>query len=346
MRARDPKDDCRTLNPAQQEELRRRVVAAIQGGMSPTQASRVFKVAPGSIFNWIARYRGGGWGALKTAARSGRPRKLDGRMMRWVYNIVTTRNPLQLKFRFALWTRDMVRALIKSKYGLALSLSSVGRLLTQLGLTVQRPLWRAWQQDPEAVERWKHVEFPKIQREAKRLGAKVYFQDESGVRSDFHAGTTWAPAGQTPVVAATGARFSLNMISAVSPRGELRFMVIDGRLSAGVFCEFLDRLMHGEDGHVFLVVDGHPTHKAKVVRHHLERFDGRLRIYFLPPYSPELNPDEYVWGWVKTHRIGRQVYSSKDELRMLITNALRSLQKQVETILGFFRAPDLLYIGV
>ena len=314
--------------------------------MPPAEAARVFKVAPGSIFNWIARYRSGGWGALKTAARNGRPRKLDGRRMGWIYNTVTRRNPLQLKFQFALWTREMVRALIKSRYGIALSLSSVGRLLAQLGLTVQRPLWRAWQQDPEAVEHWKQAEFPKIQREAKRLGAKIYFQDESGIRSDFHAGTTWAPIGKTPVVPATGARFSLNMISAVSPRGELRFMVIDRRVNAGVFCEFLDRLMHGEAGHVFLIVDGHPTHKAKLVQRHVETYEGRLRIYFLPPYSPELNPDEYVWGWVKTHRVGRQVYSSKAELRMVVTSALRSLQQRVDTIVGFFRAPDLQYIAI
>jgi len=234
--------------------------------------------------------------------------------------------------------RSFVR---RSRHGF---LGSVGRLLGQLGLTVQRPLWRAWQQDPAAVERWKNAEFPQIQREAKHLGAKICFEDESGIRSDFHAGTTWAPSGEAPIVPATGARFSLNMISAVSPRGELRFMVIDRRVNAAVFCEFLDRLMHGEDGYVFLVVDGHPTHKAKLVQRHVDTYDGRLRIYFLPPYNPELNPDEYVWGRVKTNRIGRQVYASKEELRTVATSALHSLLKRVDTILGFFRAPDLHYI--
>lgn len=326
--------------------MRRRAIVAIHEGMPPAEVARVFNVAPGSVFNWISRYRSGGWDALKTAARSGRPRTLDGRQMRWIYQTVTTRNPLQLKFQFALWTREMVRHLIKSRFGVILSLSSVGRLLAQLGLTVQRPLWRAWQQDPEAVERWKKTEFPKIQREAKRIGASIYFQDESGVRSDFHAGTTWGAVGKTPIVPATGARFSLNMISAVSPRGELRFMVTERRVNAGVFCEFLDRLMQGEEGHVFLVVDGHPTHKAKFVQRHVEAYQGRLRIYFLPPYSPELNPDEYVWGWVKNHRIGRQVSSSKDHLRRIVIGALRSLQQRTDTIVAFFRAPDLQYVGV
>lgn len=344
MLASDKSNDCRKLGPEQQEEVRRRVVVVIQEGMPALEAARVFHVAPHSVFNWLARYRNGGWAGLKTASRAGRPRKLDGRKVKWIYNTVTTKNPLQLKFRFALWTREMVRALIKSRYGIRLSVGSVGRLLRQLGLSVQRPLWRAWQQDPEAVKKWKSKEFPRIQRNAKRLGAKVYFQDESGLRSDFHAGTTWAKRGTTPIVPATGARFSLNMISAVSPRGELRFMVTERRLNAGLFCEFLDRLMYNEDGHVFLIVDGHPTHKSKLVRRHLEKYEGRLRLYFLPPYSPELNPDEYVWGWVKTHRLGRQVYSSKLEMRGLVTGALRSLQRQADTIIAFFRAPDLRYI--
>jgi transposase len=346
MKAKDPSTDCRALKPQQQEEVRRRVVLAVQEGMPAAEAARLFRVAVGSVFNWLARYRNGGWGALRTGARAGRPRKLGGQQVRWVYNTVTMKNPLQLKFEFALWTREMVRSLIKTRYGIRLSLASVGRLLHQLGLTVQRPLWRAWQQDPQAVEKWKHEEYPKIRLQAKRLGAKVYFGDESGVRSDAHAGTTWAKRGQTPVVSATGARFSLNMLSAVGPRGELRFMVTDRRVNAGLFCKFLDRLMHGEDGHVFLILDGHPTHKAKAVRRHVEKYEGRLRIYFLPPYSPELNPDEYVWGWVKTHRVGRQVYASKLELRALLTRALRSLQMHADTIIGFFGAPDVAYIGV
>jgi transposase len=346
MPARDHTNDCRKLDPKQQAEMRRRVVVMIQEGMPALEAARVFHVAPRSVFHWLARYRHGGWGALETAARPGRPRTLDGRKVQWIYHTVTTKNPLQLKFQFALWTREMVRALIKARYGLRLSVSSVGRLLRQLGLSVQRPLWRAWQQDPAAVAQWKTEEFPKIRRAAHRLGATVYFQDESGLRSDFHAGTTWAKRGTTPIVPATGARFALNMISAVSPRGDLRFMVTERRLNAGLFCEFLDRLMHHEAGHVFLIVDGHPAHKAKLVRRHLDKYAGRLRLYFLPPYSPELNPDEYVWGWVKTHRVGRQVYASKLEMRALVTSALRALQRQADTIIRFFRAPDLRYIAM
>ena len=203
----------------------------------------------------------------------------------------------------------------------------------------------AWQQDPDAVKRWQSRQFPALRAYAKRIGAKVYFADEAGIRSDCHAGTTWAERGNTPVVKTTGARFSCNMISAVSPLGELRFMVTDKRMNAGLFCDFLDRLMYGEEGKVLLVVDGHPSHKAKKVQKHLEKYEGRLKLYLLPGYSPELNPDELVWNWVKNHKIGKDnQIADKASLIQTARSALSSLQKLPETIRGFFNHPDLAYI--
>src|SRR5215475_14002684 len=172
-------------------------------------------------------------------------------------------NSLDLKFAFALWTRVMIRTLIWRKYRVKLSLASVGRLLAQLGLSCQRPLAKAFEQNPSWVEQWVKSEYPKIRAQANREGAEIFFADESGIRSDFHAGTTWAPIGQTPVVKQTGQRFSLNMISAISPKGQFRFMVTRQRIEASVFVEFLKRLMHGWKKSIFLIVDGHPTHKAR-----------------------------------------------------------------------------------
>jgi transposase len=155
--------------------------------------------------------------ALRAKKLHGRPKKLDGAQLRWIYRTVTSKNPLQLKFSFALWTRAMIRTLIYRKYGIKLSLASIGRLLAQLGLSCQRPLTRAFQQNPKLVQAWLDEEYPKIQALAKKEKAEIFFDDESGVRSDFHLGTTWAKRGQTPVVPATGQRFHLNMISAISP---------------------------------------------------------------------------------------------------------------------------------
>jgi hypothetical protein len=215
--------------------------------------------------------------------------KITPRQLRWVYDTVTQKNPLQFRFEFALWTRDMVRTLLREEFGLRLSLSSVGRLLAQLGLTCQRPLFRAIEQDAERVARWQHEEFPAIQAEARQRRAVIWFGDESGVRSDYHAGTTWGVRGQTPVVPRTGARFSLNMVSVINARGHMRFMVHEGRLTADVFVAFLKRLTHGVTRPVFLVLDGHSVHRARLVQQYVAACDGRLRLFFLPPYAPQVN---------------------------------------------------------
>nr|WP_157120839.1 IS630 family transposase [Nocardia miyunensis] len=213
-----------------------------------------------------------------------------------------------------------------------------------LKLSPQRPLHRAYQQDPDAVARWKAEMFPAIRAEAKKAGATVYFADEAGIRSDYHAGTTWSPAGQTPVVANTGARYSINMLSAVSAQGALRFMLHDGTVNASVFIEFCKRLLEDAPGPVFLIVDGHPSHRANLTKQFIAGTEGRLRLFFLPGYSPELNPDEWVWKNVKADRIGKIGVTSKDDLKTKATGALRRLQKLPALVRGFFRDPHLAYI--
>jgi len=216
-------------------------------------------------------------------------------------------------------------------------------MLNQLGLSAQRPLWRAYQQDPAAVDRWVKEEFPKIRKEAEQLGAEIWFGDEAGVRSDAHSGTTWAPRGKTPIVSTTGARFGLNLISAVSRQGAFRFMCVEGRVNAGVFIKFLARLIHGQESPIFLIVDGHPTHKAKCVRDFVSATEGQLRLYVLPPYSPELNPDEHVWNDLKNNGIGRKVITGPQQMRRDVISYLRFIQKTPDRVRAYFRAPTTIY---
>jgi transposase len=274
----------------------------------------------------------------------GRPPKLSGGQLRRVYTLIVGSDPRQLEFGFALWTRDMVRELIRREFKVALSVVSVGRLLRKLGLSPQRPLYRAYQQNPEAVERWKNEEYPAIRAQAEEEGATIYFADEAGVRSDNHAGTTWAPVGRTPVVKATGARFAVNMVSAVTAKGALRFAVYDETFTAKLFIDFCKRLMHDTDGPVYLIVDGHPTHRARATKQFVASTQGRLKLFCLPGYAPELNPDEWVWKNVKHDQIARRGVASKDDLKVKAIGALRRLQKLPHLVRGFFADPHLRYI--
>lgn len=324
-------------------ELRQRCVGRVQEGQSPEVVARVMGISRGAMYNWLAKYRHGGWDALNARKRGGRRPKLHGKALRWVYDTVTMKNPLQLRFAFALWTTPMVAELIWDKFRVRLSRWSVGRLLGQLGLTAQRPLWRAYQQDRARVERWLREEYPRICALARRQGAEIYFGDEAGVRSDFHAGTTWAVRGRTPVVSATGARFGVNLISAVSRRGTMRFMVTRGRVGAKVFLEFIERLLHNAPGMVFLIVDGHPAHRAKSVQRFAASVRDRFRLFYLPPYSPELNPDELVWNDLKNQAIGRKMILSLRQMRSAVLSHMHFLQKSPHLIQSFFQTPTTQY---
>lgn len=331
------KKDARRLDHKTLTELRKRAVGSIQEGQSPEDVAKALGVTRAAVYMWLALYRHGGWSALDARKRGGRPAKLDGKAISWLYKTITSKNPLQMKFTFALWTSRMIQELIRQKYSIRLSKASVCRLLNQLGLTPQRPVWRAYQQCPEDVKRWLNKEYPQIRNLAKKENAVIFFGDEAGVRSDHHAGTTWAPKGRTPVVSTTGARFGLNLISAVSAQGEFRFMVTKGRVGARVFVDFLERLIYNAKRPVFLIVDGHPSHKAKLIDRFLDAHKGKLRLFLLPPYSPELNPDERVWNDLKNNCIGRKVIMSPEELKREVVSDLRSIQKSPYRVRAYFQ---------
>ena len=241
-------NDGRKLDHHTLEQMRLRAVNAVESGVHPEDVAASLGMARGTVYGWLSRYREGGRDALKARPVPGRPPKLTGAQMRTLYTMIVGADPRQYAFEFALWTRDTVRSLIRREFNVALSAVSVGRLLRTLGLSPQRPLWRAWQADPEAVQRWREEDFPAIRKQAKAEGATIYFADEAGIRSDYHAGTTWAPVGQTPVVKATGARHSLNMISAVTAQGLLRFATYTGSFTGARFIEFCRKLMADAEG--------------------------------------------------------------------------------------------------
>lgn len=335
--------DARALDHKVLEEMRIRAVEAVQRGERVEAVAQTMGLGRTTVFGWMAQFRAGGWDALKAKPVPGRPPKISGSQIEWIYKTVAGKTPQQYRFEFALWTLDLVRWLIDERFGIRLSKTSTWRLMHQMGLSAQRPLWRALEQDATAVERWKREEYPKIQALAKAEHASIWFGDEAGVRSDYHRGTTWSPVGETPVVHSSGARHRWNMLSAVSGRGDMRFMLTGKTVTAAVFVEFLRRLITNAKHPVFLIVDGHPTHRSSLVRQFLERQGGRIRLFYLPPYSPELNPDEQVWREVKTHGSGRTSIAGKSELKRILLCSLRRLQRMPEKIRAFFRTPETAY---
>jgi transposase len=330
------KTDARKLDHKALTDLRKRGVNSVQEGQSPEIVARALGINRVTIYGWLSRYRYGGWHALDAKKRGGRKPKLDGLAIQWIYQTVTNKNPLQLKFTFALWTAKMIGQLIQQRFGIKLGKASVCRLLNQLGLTPQRPVWRAYQQKPEEVQRWLEETYPRIKQLARQKKAIIFFGDEAGVRSDHHAGTTWAVKGKTPVVSSTGARFGLNLISAVTAQGEFRFMTVKGRIGAAQFVEFIKRLIHGVQHRVFLIVDGHPAHKAKMVTRFIETIKDRFQLFFLPPYSPELNPDERVWNDLKNNAIGKQVITAPRQLHRTVISHLRFIQKSPDRVRSYY----------
>jgi transposase len=317
---------------------------ALENGIPADDVAKVLKVSRASIFEWQKTYRARGPEALRTKKTRGPRSKLDDGQMSQLYRLIVGNDPRQLSFGLALWTRGMIQELIFRQFGIRLSVVSVGNVLGKLGMSPQRPLYRAYEQDPEKVAEWKEKTFPQIQARAKKEGAAIFFADEASVRTNYHAGTTWAPVGKTPVVSGSGRTRSISMVSAISPRGELHFQVYETGIRQEEFLDFCKMLVADAGRPVFLIMDNSQVHRARILKAHAEQSNGMLTLFFLPPYSPDLNPDEWVWKNVKHDNLGRASVKSEGELAKFATTALASLKKMPEKLRSFFGDPALRYI--
>jgi transposase len=338
--------DARSLPQQAQEELRRRAIALVAEGRTHVEVAGLLDVSANAVGVWVRAHRRGGDRALSAGRRGRRPghTKLTDAQQLKIARLVAGKNPDQLALPGFLWTRALVRDLIRRELGVEVGEDTVGRYLRAWGFSPQKPMRRAYEQSSEAVRAWLEERYPEIVKRARRERAEILWADESGLRSDHTAGRTWAPVGQTPVTKGTGKRFKANMIAAVSNTGTLRFRVFDERFTGPLFLDFLKRLVRDNHGRkVVLIVDGHPAHRARVVRDWVAAHPNQIELHFLPGYSPELNPAEMLNQDVKTNALGRRRPLDVAQLKADVRHFLRACQRQPARVARYFQEHHVTY---
>ena len=319
-------------------------VERVRDGERPSAVVGAFGFHRTTIYKWLtaASQPGVGLKALHSRPATGRPRSLTPRQEQQVFRWINGRDPRQYGLDFGLWS--VVADLIERKFGIRLGVTAVGALLAKLGLTPQKPLQRAYQRDPAAIEAWQRERFPAIAKQAKASGGEVYFWDESGFRADTVHGKTWGKKGETPVVARPGQRQSISAASAVNARGGFWYCTYHGGLNAELFVNLLRRMMRHRTKPVHLVLDDLPAHKTALVKAYVASTNGMLTLHFLPGYAPELNPDELVWSHVKRTGVARAPLRRGETLREKIEAQLRAMKRMPQLIRSYFKAPTVAYI--
>ncbi len=341
------KRDGRTLDHATLETIRLMAIERVAEGESPAAVIDSYGFNRTTIYKWIdkALRSRAGVAALGSTVGTGRPRVLSPKQERQVFRWVNGRDPRQYGLDFGLWTRAVVADLIERKFGVRLSVTSVGALLERLGLSPQKPLQRAYQRDAQAIERWQREHYPRIAVQARRDGAEILFWDESGFRADAVHGKTWGVRGQTPVVNRPGQRQSISAASAVSAKGAFWYCTFGGALNATLFVDLLRQFMRGRRKPVHLILDSLPAHKTLAVREYVASTHGNLTLHFLPGYAPDLNPDELVWSHVKRTGVARAPLRAGETLSERIEQQLAQLKRMPHLIRSFFMAPSVAYIS-
>ena len=335
--------DARTLDHRTLEYVRIQAVKAVHEGYRIREVARIFGVHRASVHRWLKLVRKGGMEALKEKPVPGRNPAIDDQQQKILALWLCVFTPLAFGFESTLWTTEIVKTLIEKKFSIHLSRSAVGRLLRRIDLTPQRPARRSKKQDPDAVDRWIKEEFPKIKDLARQEGATIYFLDESGVRTDYHAGTTWSLKGLTPVIPTSGNRYRINMIAAVTSEGELHFQVGPQSFDGKAFVEYLKSLAQEVSHPLWIVTDRCSAHRAKVVEEYLATTNGKIQIFFLPAYSPQLNPVELIWNNIKAQGIARYLIRSAEELAEKAIHLLEALKQIPEKVRSFFREESVQY---
>jgi len=340
------KIDLRTATKEVKEDIRRRAIRMIRQGHKQSEISRMLGVNKNSVTTWYSNYRKHGTKGLKEKARghkTGEGRLLTPLQEKEVQNMITDKMPDQLKLPYGLWTRQAIRDLIKREYGIRIAIRTMGDYLHRWGFTPQKPKKRAYEQNPKAVQRWLKEEYPVISKSAKEEKAEIHWGDETGVRNDCQYGRSYAPKGKTPVKDKMAKRISLNMISTITNQGKVRFMTYKGTMDSSVFIDFLKRLIKGAKRKIYLILDNLRVHHSKPVKEWVEKNEDKIALFFLPSYSPERNPDEYLNCDLKYGLAQKVAPKDEKQLKRNVQSHMKLLQKNPDRVASYFKHECISY---
>ena len=340
------KTDTRKLSPQTQEELRKQSIRLRKSGMKYIEIAKVIGVHRNTVSEWWRSYEAKGAQGIKSKRRGrqfGDQRSISIEQEKVIQKLICDKTPDQYKLTFALWTRQAVQELIKLQLGIYMPIRTVGEYLKRWGFTPQKPLRRAYEQQPAKVEKWLKEEYPQISQKAKQENAEIHWGDETGIRSDSQHGRSYSPKGKTPVIRLSAKRSSINMISTVTNQGKVRFMLYETSMNVDVLIKFLKQLIKDSDKKILLILDNLRVHHAKILTEWLQKHKDEIEIFFLPPYSPELNPDEYLNCDLKAGVHSKPPARNSKELKKKVNSHMKKLQNLPHRIKKYFQHPKIAY---
>lgn len=340
------KIDARKLTTEAQEQMRVQAIRLHKRGDTYKTIGEIVGVHPNTVWTWWKRYQTEGQKGLKVkkrGRREGEQRSLNASQELEIQKLITDNTPDQLKLTFALWTRQAVQEIIQSEIGLRMPIRTVGEYLNRWGFTPQKPLKQAYEQRPAAVQKWLKEDYIELTQRAKQEGAEIHWGDETGIRSDSQHGRSYAPKGKTPVIRLSAKRTSINMISSITNQGKVRFMIYKEKMRAQVLIKFMKQLIKGSRRKIFLILDNLRVHHAKLVKKWLEKHLKEIEIYYLPSYSPELNPDEYLNCDLKAGVHSKPPSRSQEHLIKKVRSHMIKLQKLPARVSRYFKHRKIAY---
>jgi transposase len=330
----------------EQYQIRKNIVRLLKQGVSGQKIAKMLDVSEGHVSNVKKAYEKDGIAGIKPRKRGrqvGVKRTLAPQQETAIRQIIIEKNPEQLRIPGCMWSRENIKELIRQLFGITMPVSTLGYYLSRWGFSVQRPTKRAYKQDEEKIEHWLEVEFPGITERAKEENAEIHFGDETGVQNTASYLRGYAPIGQTPVVQVDSQKLKINMLSAISNRGKLRFMLYENNMDSDKLIDFMGRLVRDSKKKVFLILDNLRVHHSKKVTVWLEKHKDEIEVFYLPPYAPEYNPAELVNSDLKRNVGNRAMPRSKEELKHNIRSHMKSLQLDRKKIRSFFHAKNTSY---